>query len=62
MKCRNVAERSNALKYAVDFVPLQVFKLGLHPVERNILCVGEIIQELQILILQVAVPCKHKMT
>lgn len=52
----------NALKYVVDFVPLQVFTLGLHPVERNILCVEEIIQELQILMLQVAVPCKHKMT
>lgn len=60
MRCRNVAECSNALKYVVDFLALQVFKLGMHPVERNILGVEEIIQELHILMLQVAVPCKHK--
>lgn len=43
----------------MDFVPLQVFKLRLHPVEKNALCVGEVNQELQI---QFTVSCNHKTT
>lgn len=41
----------------MDFVPIQVFKLGLRSVEKNSLCMVDISQELQI---KFTVSCNHK--
>lgn len=66
LRTRNEVQRCSCLikcpKVSGGFVPLQIFTLGLYCVKRNLLLVEEIVQELQILMLQVAVPCKHKMT